>query len=184
LQYNEDLPLTGRVLRITPKGIKPGSGVLGTAGVGSGSSNEVATYETLIAIDNPPPEVHLQMSANVDIQVDERDQVLTIPSQAVLHRRRKDLPLRMAADLDQLAGSAPGATKDPAKQYYQTVFVNVAGKAECRIVKTGVSDEHRVEILSGLREGEQVVTGPYRVFDKLRDGKPVKEITEKDKGKE
>jgi HlyD family secretion protein len=68
--------------------------------------------------------------------------------------------------------------KDPARRYHQVVFVAVDGKARCRPVQTGISDESRVEILDGLSEGESVVAGPYRVFDQLKDGKPVTEAAD------
>ena len=55
-------------------------------------------------------------------------------------------------------------------------------EARCRPVQTGVSDESKVEILRGLDEGDVVISGPYRVFEKLKDGKPVVELAEKGDG--
>jgi HlyD family secretion protein len=179
LQNNETLSLTGKVLRISPKGIKPGSAV-GTPTT-AGSDNDVAIFETIIALDSPPPEVRLGMNANVEIQVDERDNVLSVPSQAILHRQVRDLP---AGLVEQVKEETPkgGGIKDPMRRYHQVVFVEFEGNAKCKVVKTGISDESRVQIISGLEEGETVITGPYRVFEKLKDSKPVKEMTENDDG--
>lgn len=177
VQYNEDAPLRGKVLRIAPKGIKGGSNgsaSLATAAVAA-NPNDVAIFETIISIDNPPEQIQLGMTANVDIQVDERAGVLTIPSQAVLHRRVRDLPRRLAEAIEKETPDRPGMTQ-PKMRYYQCVYIDNDGLVECRLVKTGVSDETRVEILEGLKEGDRVISGPYRVFDKLREGKPIKEM--------
>lgn len=54
------------------------------------------------------------------------------------------------------------------------VFVNKAGVAEKRLVGIGISDDSRQEILSGLKAGEAVITGPYKVLRHLKDGDHVK----------
>jgi HlyD family secretion protein len=171
-QNNARLTLAGQVKRISPKAVRAGSAVQAV----QTNDNEVATYETIISLDSPPPEIRLGMSASVEVLVEERDGVLSIPSQAVLHRRAKDLPRSLAERLEGEEVRGPGV-KDPARRYHQVVFVAEGGTAHCRLVKTGISDEYRVEVIEGLAEGEQVINGPYRVFDKLKEGKPVKEAT-------
>jgi HlyD family secretion protein len=176
-QNASNLTLPGTVKRISPKGIRSDSNPnnpLASASAGSSTGNEVATFETIIQLDSPPPQVRLGMSANVEILVEERTSVLSVPAQAVLHRRAKDLPRALAERVE--AESARGAgVKDPSRRYQRVVFVEDGGKARCRLVKTGISDENRVEILSGLTEGEHVIAGPYRAFDKLKEGRPVHE---------
>jgi len=90
----------------------------------------------------------------------------------VLHRRARDLPRSLLEGLAEEGQHGPGV-KDPSRRYHQVVFVNDNGKARARLVATGISDESRAEILDGLAAGETVVAGPYRVFDKLKDGRPV-----------
>lgn len=53
------------------------------------------------------------------------------------------------------------------------VFVNKAGKAEKRVVTVGVSDDSQQQILSGVKAGEGVITGPYKVLRHLKAGDPV-----------
>jgi HlyD family secretion protein len=62
------------------------------------------------------------------------------------------------------------------------VFVlDKEGKAEMRTVKTGIQDINNIEILSGLKDGDQVVTAPYNAVTKtLRTGTKVK-VVSKDK---
>jgi HlyD family secretion protein len=175
LQNNDNLALSGKVERISPKGVKPG-GAQAAAGT---NDNDAAIFETIIRIDSPPPQVRLGMNANVEIQVDERANTLSVPTQAVLHRQARELPAALQQELEEHYYKVPGV-KDPSRRYHQVVFINDNGTARCRLVKTGISDEGRVEIVSGLEEGESVIVGPYRVFEKLTDGKPVKELTEQD----
>jgi HlyD family secretion protein len=42
-------------------------------------------------------------------------------------------------------------------------------------METGLSDERRVEILSGLKPEDRVIVGPFRTLDELRDGQPIRE---------
>jgi HlyD family secretion protein len=175
LQNDDNLALTGKVERISPKGVKPGGG---QAAAGS-NDNDAAIFETIIRIDSPPPQVRLGMNANVEIQVDERSNSLSVPTQAVLHRQARELPAALRQELEDHYLKVPGV-KDPSRRYHQVVFINDNGAARCRLVKTGISDENRVEIVSGLGEGESVIVGPYRVFEKLTDGKPIKELIEQD----
>jgi HlyD family secretion protein len=167
------LTLTGQVKRISPKAVR---GNAATPAAGQTNDNEVATFETIISLDSPPPQVRLGMTASVEVLVEERDNVLSIPAQAVLHRRARDLPRNLADQAEQETPQGPGV-KDPSRRYHQVVFVAADGQARCRLVKTGISDESRVEVLGGLAPGEKVITGPYRVFDKLKEGKPVTETT-------
>jgi HlyD family secretion protein len=175
LQNDDTLALTGKVLRISPKGVKPG-GAQATSGT---NDNDAAIFETIISIDSPPPQVRLGMNANVEISVDERAHALTVPTQSVLHRQARELPASLRQELEDQYVRVPGV-KDPSRRYHQVVFINDNGVARCRLVKTGISDESRVEIVNGLKEGEPVIVGPYRVFEKLKDGAPIKEMVEQD----
>jgi HlyD family secretion protein len=171
-QNNAKLTLTGRVKRISPKGVRGTSATTGQA-----NDNEPATFETIISLDSPPPAVRLGMTTSVEIVVEEKQASLTVPAQAVLHRRARDLPRALVERLEQESQRGPGV-KDPSRRYHQVVFVNENGKARARLVTTGISDESRAEILDGLSAGETVVAGPYRVFDKLKDGRAVAALAE------
>src|SRR5439155_21734962 len=57
LQNDENLPLTGKVERISPKGVKPGGAQAATGA----NDNDVAIFETILTIDSPPPQVRLGM---------------------------------------------------------------------------------------------------------------------------
>jgi HlyD family secretion protein len=56
----------------------------------------------------------------------------------------------------------------------------VDGKAVLRLVRTGPSNLSDTMIVEGLSEGDVVVTGPYRVLERLKDGDAIREETAKD----
>jgi HlyD family secretion protein len=56
----------------------------------------------------------------------------------------------------------------------------VDGKARMKVVRTGASNLSETMILEGLADGETVVTGPYRVLERLKDGDAIREEVAKD----
>jgi HlyD family secretion protein len=58
-------------------------------------------------------------------------------------------------------------------RYVKIVFVVDGNVARARPVDTGLSDERRIEILSGVGPEERVVIAPFRALDELKDGSPV-----------
>jgi HlyD family secretion protein len=185
LQWDNEHILMARVKRVSPAGEKGNVQRKGAQQSQAVDPNELAKFETLIAIDNPPPSVRLGMTANVEIIVDEKHDALGVAPHAVLQRRAKDLPPELVAHFAQDSIKRKGF-EDPAKRWYQVVFVEENGRASTRIVKTGVSDENRVEILPDpndpkpLKAGDRIVTGPFRVFDKLKEGTLIEQFTEGD----
>ena len=85
------------------------------------------------------------------------------------------------------APGTPGAAarKTAREPVQKVVFVVEDGKARVRRVETGLASENDIELVSGVKEGEVVVEGPYKLLSRdLADGKPVKdEAAGKDKGK-
>jgi len=185
LQWDNEHVLMGRVKRVSPAGEKGNTQRKGAQQSQAVDPNELSKFETLIAIDNPPPSVRLGMTANVEIIVDEKHETLGVAPHAVLQRRAKDLPPELTSLYLDEEGKRKGF-EDPAKRWYQVVFVEENGRASTRIVKTGVSDENRVEILPDpkapkpLKVGDRIVVGPFRVFDKLKEGVRIEQFTEGD----
>jgi len=63
---------------------------------------------------------------------------------------------------------------------FECVFVKDGGAAKLRVIKTGIQDDSNIEITEGLREGEEVITGPYNVVTKtLKTGDKVTSKKEK-----
>jgi HlyD family secretion protein len=185
LQWDNENVLVGRVKRVSPAGEKGNTQRKGAQQSQQADPNELAKFETLIAIDNPPSSVRLGMTANIEVVVDQKHDALGVAPHAVLQRRAKDLPPELIARFLQETTKRKGF-EDPAKRWFQVVFVEENGKASTRVVKTGVSDENRVEILKDpndpkpIKAGDRIVIGPFRVFDKLKEGQLIEQYTEGD----
>ncbi len=110
------------------------------------------------------------MSATVDIQTEKVYDVLTVPIQAVTTR-----PDTATHEED---GSSAGSMDDEFKEY---VFLYEEDAVRQQEVSTGIQDNTYIQILEGLEEGQDVVTGPYRaVSKKLKDGDSVQKVDKKD----
>jgi HlyD family secretion protein len=61
----------------------------------------------------------------------------------------------------------------------KVVFVVEGGVARARVVETGLASETEIEIVSGVKDGERLVEGPYKVLSRdLKDGKRVEQAKE------
>jgi HlyD family secretion protein len=172
LQADPLHPLTGAVDRVAPRG-KSGK---------EKAEQDVVSFETLIEFTNggkDSPVLRPGMTATVEVEVRRSADALGVPAQAVVHRRRKDLPDTPAVRAwAELHARSPGEkAKESEVRYIKIVFVVENGVARARPVETGLSDERRVEILSGLKSGEPVIVGPFRALDELKDGSSVKQVT-------
>jgi HlyD family secretion protein len=168
--------------------LKPIPGEVMSNGVASKGKvkNDVVSFETLIQVDvkkwSPPtsePLLKPGMTATVEIEVKRASDALGVPAHAVVHRRRKDLPDTSAVRAWAARNArSPGEKAQEAElRYVKIVFVLEGDVARARPVETGLSDERRVEILSGLKFDERVVVGPFRALDELKDGQTVKVVT-------
>lgn len=106
------------------------------------------------------------MTATVDIITKRSTNVLGVPISAVVVKddttaTKKDIVAEIEEDQAKKEGKAP--KKD---QKFECVFVKVGDKAKIRVVKTGIQDDTNIEILEGLKKGDEIITGPYTVVSK------------------
>ena len=127
---------------------------VGSSGYNRANQPDVTFFKVKVLLDKPDENLRARMSVRAEIQTAAQANSLVVPIQAVVERD----------PLDDKTGDAK-----PVK----VVFVIENGKAHQRAVRTGLSDETRVELTSGAKAGEQVVTGPYRILRDLKDGDPV-----------
>lgn len=125
---------------------------VGSSGYGRPSQPDVTFFKVKVLLDDGDRQLRSGMSVRAEIETQADKGALVVPIQAVVERPPLD---------------APGAEE------VKAVFVVDGGKARQRKVETGISDETRVEVLRGLRAGDQVVTGPYRALRDLKDGDPL-----------
>ncbi len=137
------------------------------------------SYQDLVDAGNKYP-FRPGMSATVDIHTKVVYNVIAVPLPAVTTRTDST----QAGYQQEKKTVAEGETSDgeTAKEETSTlmevVFVYKDGKLEQRKVKTGVQDSYYIEILEGLKEGEEVVTAPYNLISRiLGDGMDVKKVS-------
>lgn len=137
-------------------------------------------YQDLVPIDNANfSPFRPGMSASVDIQTNTKRNILSVPISSVTTRADttgRQLSAREKRDEKKESEKENVSTKKEIKEY---VFVFVDGKAEMFAVKTGIQDNTNIEILEGLTEGQEVITGPYTVVSKTLKNHDSVEKTDK-----
>ena len=111
------------------------------------------------------------MTATVDIITKTKSNVLAVPISSVVVKSDttavKDFKVE---DPNEDKKAAPKSDKK-----FECVFVKVGDKAKIRIIKTGIQDDTNIEVMSGLKPGDIVITGPYTTVSKeLNSGDKVK----------
>lgn len=154
----------GRVTEIGDTAILRSSGV--AASQSNTSDQEAKDFKVVIALDDPPEDIRPGLSCTAKITTATKPGVLTVPIQALTVRTRGDLEPQKAGSVQ--AASDP-ATEKTRKEELQGVFVIRNGKAQFVTVATGITGATDLEVLSGLKEGEQIITGSYKVIRTLRN---------------
>lgn len=116
------------------------------------------------------------MSASVEIQTEHATNVIALPIESVTTRNKSDL------DTTATAANKNKRKAEKSKEDLEVVFVcNVDNKLSIREVKTGVQDDKVIEIISGLKEGDEVVSGPYSAVSRtLKHGDRVQKVSKED----
>jgi HlyD family secretion protein len=140
-----------------------GSSPMTRNGMATGSETAV-NFEVKIQLDQPPAGVRPGFSASADIITGTRAKTLAIPIQALVVREKP--------------GGAPGKTQEE-----EGVYLHKDGKVEFVPVTTGLAGDTSIEIVKGVTDGQQIVTGPFRALRDIKDGSKVREQKE-EKGDE
>ncbi len=135
------------------------------------------------------------MSATVDIQTKKADNILTVPIQAVSTRSdsteyvKKNLGKKTEEGPDGIViNDDKNKSKDNSKDLIkidEVVFLFDNGKAKQVKVKTGIENSDYIEIKEGLKEGDEIISGPYGAVSKtLKEGAAVKKVAKEELFKE
>ncbi|HKO21268.1 MAG TPA: efflux RND transporter periplasmic adaptor subunit [Candidatus Eisenbacteria bacterium] len=138
---------------------------------GQGTTEQKTEFEIKIAILNPPKTLRPGMTASANITTKVNDSALSVPLQAVAARSVDQLAMKGQKRKD--AETKYQADKDG---FVEIVFCIENGKAVARQVKTGIQGEDLIEVTSGLKEGDEIVTGSYRAISKDLDNGAVVNI--------
>jgi HlyD family secretion protein len=102
-----------------------------------------------------------------------RQKPLTIPIQALTVRQKGDLEPRKEGEKEPELPTDPAALR-ARKEELQGVFVVQGDKAVFKKVETGITGITDIEVVSGLNEGEEIITGSYKVIRTLRNEAKIK----------
>lgn len=122
------------------------------------------------------------MTATVDIITKRSVNVLGVPIGAVVIKEdttatKKDIVAELEKEEAKEKGKAP--KKD---EKFECVFVKIGDKVKLKVVKTGIQDDTNIEIISGLKKGDEIIVGPYSMVSKeLMPNDKVRQETQKDK---
>jgi len=147
---------------------------------GLGTIEEVTNFQVKIRLVDRLPSFRPGMSATAEVATETRNNVLNAPIQSVTVRDRKTLTRKKGIEEKEAEvpeeATSPKDKKSVKKEddLVEVVFVVEEGIAHMRPVTLGISDDNYYEIKTGLQDGEEIVTGPFRVLSRtLKDGEKV-----------
>ena len=143
-------------------------------------------FEVVVAVKDSIPNVRPGLSANVDIEVATVKDALSVPIQCLTLRRSSELKSggkaagadTSAADAedDAESGDADEDGEGKAKDEIEGVFVVKDGKAVFTPVVVGIAGSSYFEVTKGLSKGDEIVSGPFKAINDLKNGDPVKPV--------
>ena len=168
---------TGRVTEIGNSPIQAAAGAQRTA----------TNFKVTITIDGQIPEVRPGFTCTAEITTATKQKAVSVPIQSmtvrellydengnVVHEPRPPRP-RFQFGPAQPAPAAPAELKPGQKrEEVEGVFLMKDGKATFVVVKTGIAGERYLEVIDGLKEGDQVITGPFDSVRGMFEGDPVR----------
>ncbi len=116
------------------------------------------------------------MSASVEIMTESVNNVLAVPIEAVTIRVASDLDTNKIETKENKTVSASAGKEEE----FEVVFIKNGDKASIRKVKTGIQDDKMIQILEGMKEGEELISGPYTAVSKLLKHNDAIEVVSKE----
>ncbi|MFN4770290.1 MAG: efflux RND transporter periplasmic adaptor subunit [Candidatus Kapaibacterium sp.] len=138
---------------------------------GIGTQDEVINFEVKIRLVDKEVTLRPGMSCSVEIETETHSNVLSVPLQSITIRSDAK---KVAEPSDEMATTSVRETKRRDMRPPQVVFVVDNGKVRMVTIESGLSDSDFIEVKSGLKEGQTVVSGSYNTISKvLRDSMAV-----------
>jgi HlyD family secretion protein len=142
----------------------------------STASEEAKDFKVVVTVTDPPQDLRPGLSTTAKITTASRSGVLSIPIQALSARSKAQLEQEKSTP-GSVHAAAPAPKETASKkdqQDIQGVFVIRNKKAEFVPVTTGITGTSDIEVLDGLKDGDEVITGSYKILRTLRSGSSVK----------
>lgn len=158
----------GKVIEIGDTALVRSTGV--AASQSQTSSQEAKDFKVVIALDIAEDVVRPGLSCTAKITTATRGHALAVPIQALTVRQKGQLEEHKPGE----TAKTDPASQKAAREELQGVFVVNGGKAKFRGVTTGVTGATDVEVVNGLKDGDEIITGSYQVIRTIRNDAKVK----------
>jgi HlyD family secretion protein len=139
------------------------------------ASEEAKDFKVVVTLNDPPKDLRPGLSTTAKITTASKKNTLSIPIQALTVRTQAQLEQEKATP-GSVHAAAPQkeiASKDK-EQEIQGVFVIRNKKARFIPVITGIAGTSDIEVMDGLNEGDEIITGSYKILRTIRSGSGVK----------
>jgi HlyD family secretion protein len=156
---------------------------------GQGTIEQVTNYEVRVRLINKLPAFRPGMSATADIATETKKDVLNIPIQCLTAREPDKLLTKKGVETTpaQREGDSIEILKKKKKKtddLMEVVFIVEDRYAKMRQIKVGISDDNYYEVLEGVSEGEEVITGPFKILSRLlKDGDRIKAMNKEEQNR-
>ena len=163
------------------KGIVIEVGHSASKGAGLSATNQTTTFGVKIRLLEIVSELRPGMSCNVEIQTTTRTNVLAVPLQSVTSREGELKSDLITSDRDDRGNPVLGKAQNDGESFGNKtpktiIFVKDGDKAKGKEIEIGISNIGYIEVISGLDEGEIIISGSYQAVSKLlSDGAKIKE---------
>lgn len=144
---------------------------------GQAASSQATNFKVVLTLDGEVPDVRPGFTCTAEITTATRTDALSVPIQATTVREvvvddKGQIVRDPSTPATGRRPTAPVGELKPGQERKELegVFVVTDGKVQFEAVKTGIAGEKYFEVLSGLKEGDQVVIGPFSSVRELRDG--------------
>jgi len=167
--YKGHVTLVGDQALLRSTGVATSQSTTGT--------EEAKDFKVVVTLDHPSDELRPGLSTTAKITTAQKADVLSLPIQALTMYT----PPAPASNGNVQAASTSAASKTPPVQGVYVVEKDPHGKQRAKFVPvtTGITGATDIEVLSGLKDGDEIVIGPYKTLRTLKDGALLKRDTEK-----
>ena len=132
----------------------------------TGGTQEAKDFKVVVTLQEVPENLRPGLSTTAKITTANRSAALTIPIQALTIRQRGDL--KWNQDGGTVVAAENSLSPSAAKEEVQGVFVVRDGRAHFVPVETGIMGASDIEVLDGLKPGDEIVTGSYKALRTLK----------------
>ncbi len=160
----------GKVIEIGNTAILRTTGLAASQSAISGQ--EAKDFKVVVKLLDPPAEIRPGLSCTAKVITATRQNVLTIPIQALTVRQQGDL--EPEPKKDQAPRKFTPAQEKERKKESQGVFVIKGAKATFHQVETGITGATDIEVLSGVGDGQEIITGSYKIIRTIKNDARIK----------